>query len=306
MWQLAGLDKPQPLRTTFTIGADSPEAMAATATEYVEAKSIKVKLTGDVDLDVARVAAIRAARPDVWLGVDGNQGYTRDGLVAILPALARLDVRLVEQPLARGHDPELAGIGSPIPLAGDESICCLADVAGAVGRFDVINIKLDKCGGLTEGLLMVAEARRLGLGVMVGPWSALASPPHLASSSGRSPISSISTARLSSSMTSHPASSTATAPCGRARRSGDRQPRHDGGHRHGTDLVRPAARPDRPLPDQYVGAVLILRMRALLVYYMTKSLLFGQGRASFIYGAYTACAYFTPIVGGVIADRWLL
>ena len=179
VWQLAGLDKPQPLRTTFTIGADSPEAMAATATEYVEAKSIKVKLTGDVDLDVARVAAIRAARPDVWLGVDGNQGYTRDGLVAILPALARLDVRLVEQPLARGHDPELAGIGSPIPLAGDESICCLADVAGAVGRFDVINIKLDKCGGLTEGLLMVTEARRLGLGVMVGTMvgSSLATAP---------------------------------------------------------------------------------------------------------------------------------
>ncbi len=168
VWQLAGTDAPRPLQTTFTIGADTPDAMAATATGYTRAKSIKIKLTGDVDVDIARVTAIRAARPDAWLGIDGNQGFDRAGLVAVLPALARLDVRLVEQPLARGHDAELEGLGSPIPLAGDESICSLADVAGAVGRFDVINIKLDKCGGLTEGLLMAAEARRLGLGVMVG------------------------------------------------------------------------------------------------------------------------------------------
>ncbi len=168
VWQLAGLDAPRPLRTTFTIGADSPEAMAATAAGYTQAQSIKVKLTGDVDLDTARVAAIREARRDVWLGVDGNQGFTRAGLDAMLPALVRLDVRLVEQPLARGDEAALEGLASPIPIAGDESICSLADVAGAVGRFDVINIKLDKCGGLTEGLLMAAEARRLGLGVMVG------------------------------------------------------------------------------------------------------------------------------------------
>lgn len=168
VWALAGLIAPRPLRTTFTIGVDTPEAMAATALTYVYAKSIKVKLTGDVDLDLARVTAIRKVRPDVWLGVDGNQGFTRAGLDALLPGLAKCGVSLVEQPLARGHDTELEGIGSPIPLAGDESICSLADVAGAVGRFDVINIKLDKCGGLTEGLLMAAEARRLGLGVMVG------------------------------------------------------------------------------------------------------------------------------------------
>nr|WP_295668814.1 dipeptide epimerase [Sphingomonas sp.] len=168
VWKLAGLGPPRPLRTTFTIGADAPAAMAETAKSYIQAKSIKVKLTGDVDLDIARVEKIRAARPDVWLGVDGNQGFTRTGLEALLPALARLDVRLVEQPLARGHDAELEGIASPIPLAGDESIVSLDDVPGAVGRFDVINIKLDKCGGLTEGLMMAAEARRLGLGVMVG------------------------------------------------------------------------------------------------------------------------------------------
>ena len=179
VWQLAGLSAPRALRTTFTIGADAPAAMAATATAYAQAKSIKVKLTGDVGLDLARVTAIRAARPEVWLGVDGNQGFVRDQLDELLPALLKLNVSLVEQPLARGHDADLEGIASPIPLAGDESICCLADIAEAVGRFDVINIKLDKCGGLTEGLLMAAEARRLGLGVMVGTMvgSSLATAP---------------------------------------------------------------------------------------------------------------------------------
>ncbi|WP_255602199.1 dipeptide epimerase [Glacieibacterium megasporae] len=168
VWALAGLAAPRALRTTFTIGADTPEAMAAMSVAYVQAKSIKVKLTGDVDLDLARVIAIRAARPDAWLGVDGNQGFTRASLDALLPGLVDNGVSLVEQPLARGHDAELEWFNSPIPLAGDESICSLADVAGAVGRFNVVNIKLDKCGGLTEGLLMAAEARRLGLAVMVG------------------------------------------------------------------------------------------------------------------------------------------
>ncbi|QYE36337.1 dipeptide epimerase [Polymorphobacter sp. PAMC 29334] len=168
VWDLAGVGEPRPLRTTFTIGADAPTAMAATATGYAQARSIKIKLTGDVGLDVARVAAIRAARPDVWLGVDGNQGFLRHQLVDLLPQLAALGVDLVEQPLARGRDADLEGLDSPIRIAGDESILGLDDVASAVGRFDVINIKLDKCGGLTEGLLMAAEARRLGLGVMVG------------------------------------------------------------------------------------------------------------------------------------------
>ena len=168
VWELAGVGEPKPLRTTFTVGADAPAAMAATATSYTQAQSIKIKLTGDVNLDLARVAAIRAARPDVWLGVDGNQGFVRAQLEALLPKLAEYGVELVEQPLARGRDADLEGFASPIKIAGDESVCSLADVSCAVGRFDVINIKLDKCGGLTEGLLMAAEARRLGLGVMVG------------------------------------------------------------------------------------------------------------------------------------------
>ena len=169
VWQLAGLrEAPKPIRTTFTVSADTPDAMAERARGYTQARSIKIKLTGELLLDIARVTAIRAARPDVWLGVDGNQGFQIDDLDALVTALLALDVKLVEQPLARGCEAQLEGFASAIPLAGDESLLTLADVSGAVGRFDVVNIKLDKCGGLTEGLLIAEEARRRGLGVMVG------------------------------------------------------------------------------------------------------------------------------------------
>jgi L-alanine-DL-glutamate epimerase-like enolase superfamily enzyme len=168
VWALAGVPEPRPIVTTFTIGADTPEAMAAKAISYAGARSIKVKLTGELDLDLARVAAIRAARPDVWLGVDGNQGFARADLEALTAALAEQRVALLEQPLPRGAEAELEGFRSPVPIAGDESLVALADVPDAVGRFDVVNIKLDKCGGLTEGLLMAQAARELGLGVMVG------------------------------------------------------------------------------------------------------------------------------------------
>lgn len=169
VWQLAGLGAAlKAITTTFTIGADEPDAMGARAAGYAVARSIKVKLTGDLPLDLARVAAVRGARPDAWLGVDGNQGFARGDLNALVGGLVEHRVSLLEQPLARGCEAELDGYRSPVPIAGDESILSLDDVAGAVGRFDVVNIKLDKCGGLTEGLLMAAEARRLGLGVMVG------------------------------------------------------------------------------------------------------------------------------------------
>ncbi|MBW6530255.1 dipeptide epimerase [Sphingomonas sp. RRHST34] len=169
VWRLAGLSEPpRPIVTTFTVSADTPDAMAAVARGYARARSIKVKLTGELALDLARVAAIREARPDVWLGVDGNQGFARKELDALVEGLLPHRVSLLEQPLARGAEAALDGYRSAIAIAGDESLLTLDDVAGAVGRFDVVNIKLDKCGGLTEGLLMAAEARRRGLGVMVG------------------------------------------------------------------------------------------------------------------------------------------
>ena len=166
--RLAGIDQPKPLITTFTLGADEPEAMAEGARRYADARAIKVKLTGELDLDVARVEAIRSARPDVWLGVDANQGYSRGQLDPLVDALSMHRVSLREQPLARGREADLEGYRCSIPIAADESALTLDDVPALVGRFDVINIKLDKCGGLTEALVIAREAKSLGLGVMVG------------------------------------------------------------------------------------------------------------------------------------------
>ena len=168
VWALAGLDAPRPLRTTFTVGADEPAKMADKATAWREARSIKVKLTGELDLDIARVNAIRAARPDVWLGVDANQGFVIRDLDRLVAAMVAADVSLIEQPLARGREADLDGYDAPIPLAADESALTLGDVAGLKGRFDVFNIKLDKCGGLTEALMIAAASREAGLGIMVG------------------------------------------------------------------------------------------------------------------------------------------
>jgi L-alanine-DL-glutamate epimerase-like enolase superfamily enzyme len=168
VWQLAGLGEVKPRITTFTMSADDPEAVARGVRAVPQAQAIKLKLDGDLEKDIARVAAARATRSDAWIGVDANQGYTISKLGALLPALIYANVRLLEQPLPRGREADLEGLGSPIPIAADESVQGLADVAGLVGRFDVVNIKLDKCGGLTEALLMANAARRLGLQVMVG------------------------------------------------------------------------------------------------------------------------------------------
>ena len=168
VWKLAGLPAPKPLVTTFTLGADDPAVMAAGARRYAQAKSLKLKLTGDLPVDLARVRAVREARPEVWMGVDANQGYGIDALDSLIAALRPFKVSLLEQPLKRGREADLNGFKSPIPIAADESVLSLEDIPGLVGRFDVVNIKLDKCGGLTEGLAMAHEARRIGLRVMVG------------------------------------------------------------------------------------------------------------------------------------------
>jgi L-Ala-D/L-Glu epimerase len=166
-WKIAGLNPPVPLVTTFTLGADDPEKMARTAISYSGAQAIKLKLTG-TPIDAARVKAVRAARPEAWLGVDANQGFTRASLADLMPVLVDARVGLIEQPFPIGREADLDGLRSPIPIAADESAQDLQDVAGLVGRFDVVNIKLDKSGGLTEGLAMARQAHALGLGVMVG------------------------------------------------------------------------------------------------------------------------------------------
>jgi L-alanine-DL-glutamate epimerase-like enolase superfamily enzyme len=169
VWELAELAKPpEAIVTTFTLGADEPEAMARRALEFAAPKALKLKLTGDLAVDIARVHAVRDAKPECWIGVDANQGFRIDELDALVTALVAADVQLLEQPLARGREADLEGYRSPIPIAADESVLTLDDVAGLVGRFQVMNIKLDKCGGLTEGLEMARAGRALGLQVMVG------------------------------------------------------------------------------------------------------------------------------------------
>ena len=168
VWQLAGLDHVAPRITTFTLGADDPSVVARGALELSHARALKLKLDGNVDADKERVRAVRDVRPDVWLGVDANQGFSIDSLQAVMQTFTDADVQLIEQPLPRGREADLEDFKCSIPLAADESVQGVEDIPALAGRFQVVNIKLDKCGGLTEALRMVNEARRLDLNVMVG------------------------------------------------------------------------------------------------------------------------------------------
>lgn len=168
VWTLAGLEQVRPLLTTFTVGADAPEVMADHAAAYTQARALKLKLTGEPELDAARVRAVRARCPGAWIGVDANQGYDAANLGALLPALVEANVELLEQPCVRGRESDLEGVERPLPFAADESILDLAELEARHHHFDVVNIKLDKCGGLTEGLMMARRARELGKQVMVG------------------------------------------------------------------------------------------------------------------------------------------
>lgn len=168
VWRLAGLGEVRPLLTTFTVGADAPGAMAEKAAAYAGARALKLKLTGEAELDCERVRQVRRRCPDAWIGVDANQGYGAATLPLLLPALVGENISLLEQPCARGRESDLDGIERVLPIAADESILDLAELEARHHRFDVINIKLDKCGGLTEGLLMARRARELGKKVMVG------------------------------------------------------------------------------------------------------------------------------------------
>ncbi|KRA82648.1 dipeptide epimerase [Altererythrobacter sp. Root672] len=169
VWQLAGLGKFDPLPTTMTISADAPVKMAEVAAgRFGDWPMLKLKLTGDVGLDADRVRSVRRARPDAWLGVDANQGYTADNLGRLVEILLEAKVELLEQPLARGAEQDLDDLSRPLPFAADESVCTLTEVEQATGRFDAVNIKLDKCGGLTEALAIARRCRELGLQVMVG------------------------------------------------------------------------------------------------------------------------------------------
>ena len=168
VWKLAGVSQPKPLVTVFTLPADDPEVILDRLSGLDFATSIKLKLDGVLDADRERVAAVRKARPDAWLSVDANQGYSEADLDGLSKLLRDHDVSLVEQPVARGQEAVLAGWKPGVPVAADESVLDLIELRERGSKFDVINIKLDKCGGLTEALAMAAEARSMGKEVMVG------------------------------------------------------------------------------------------------------------------------------------------
>ena len=164
--ELAGLPAPRPLTTAYTISLGTPEAMAEAARASSARQLLKIKLGRDGD--AARIAAVRAAAPGCELIVDANEGWTAENLAANLAACAAAGVTLVEQPLPADNDGALAGISRPIPVCADESVHDRTSLAALAGRYDAVNIKLDKTGGLTEALAMAEEAQRLGFGIMVG------------------------------------------------------------------------------------------------------------------------------------------
>ncbi|HZL38698.1 MAG TPA: N-acetyl-D-Glu racemase DgcA [Pseudolabrys sp.] len=166
--ELAGLPAPRPLTTAFTISLAAPAAMAAAAAKAAGRALLKVKLGGSDGADPARIAAVRAAAPQATLIVDVNEGWSEANLAANLAACAGAHVALVEQPLPEAADGTLAAFKHPIPICADESAHGLASLAALAGKYDAVNIKLDKAGGLTEALAMAAEAERLGLPVMTG------------------------------------------------------------------------------------------------------------------------------------------
>jgi L-alanine-DL-glutamate epimerase-like enolase superfamily enzyme len=163
---LVGLPAPQPLTTAYTISLGTPQTMAEAARTASARKLLKIKLGGAGDPE--RIAAVRAAAPQSELIVDANEGWTAGNLPENLAACAAAGVTLVEQPLPADADAALSSIQRPIPVCADESVHDRASLASLIGRYDAVNIKLDKTGGLTEALAMAAEAERLGFRIMVG------------------------------------------------------------------------------------------------------------------------------------------
>ena len=165
-WQIAGLEMPRRLITAYTISLGAPAAMAAAAAEQAHRPLLKLKLGADEP--VACVAAVREAAPRARLIVDANEAWNLAQLQAILPRLAALGVDLIEQPLPAGEDEGLATIKRQVAICADESCHTAEDIGQLVGRYDAVNVKLDKAGGLTASLELVDAARSAGLRLMVG------------------------------------------------------------------------------------------------------------------------------------------
>jgi len=166
VWDLAGLPAPGPEVTAYTLSLDTPDAMQEQAAKNADRPLLKIKL-GTPD-DMARLEAVRAGAPGATIIVDANEGWSAEVYAELAPHLVRLGVALVEQPLPAGDDDALAGMDRPLPVCADESCHDRASLAGLRGRYDMVNIKLDKTGGLTEALALREAARTEGYDVMVG------------------------------------------------------------------------------------------------------------------------------------------
>jgi len=164
--QLAGLPDPEPVLTAYTLSVDSPEAMAVAARQAADRPLLKLKAGGEGDLE--RVAAVREAVPEARLIVDANEAWEANTVQQKLAALASLGVEMVEQPLPAADDGALREVESPICLCADESFHDGSSLSAVVGKYEMVNIKLDKTGGLTEALAAIRAARELELKVMVG------------------------------------------------------------------------------------------------------------------------------------------
>ncbi|MGY6534455.1 MAG: N-acetyl-D-Glu racemase DgcA [Pararhodobacter sp.] len=166
VWELAGLAAPGPMVTAFTLSLDAPEKMRAAAARNAHRPLLKIKL-GTPD-DMARLEAVRAGAPDATIIVDANEGWTAEVYADLAPHLLRLGVAMVEQPLPAGQDGMLAEIARPLPVCADESCHDRDSLPDLAGKYDMVNIKLDKTGGLTEALALRDAARAADYRVMVG------------------------------------------------------------------------------------------------------------------------------------------
>ena len=166
VWRTLGLPVPQPMLTAFTISLGEPGAMEADARAAAGRELLKLKLSGEGDVE--RVAAVRRGAPDARLAVDANEAWGKADIERLAHQLAALRVELIEQPVPAGEDHILDHVRSPIPLCADESCHDRSTLGSLIGRYRFINIKLDKAGGLTEALALAAAAKQRGLGLMTG------------------------------------------------------------------------------------------------------------------------------------------
>ncbi|MCW1934207.1 N-acetyl-D-Glu racemase DgcA [Pararhodobacter zhoushanensis] len=166
VWELAGLAAPGPMITCFTLSLGSPESMQAAAARHAHRPVLKIKL-GTPD-DMARLEAVRAGAPRSRIVVDANEGWSAEVYTELAPHLLRLGVAMVEQPMPAGKDDLLAEIARPLPVCADESCHDRDSLPDLKGKYDMVNIKLDKTGGLTEALALRAAAQAEGYRVMVG------------------------------------------------------------------------------------------------------------------------------------------